>query len=109
MDGVGGYQGWRWIFILEGLLTVVVAASAYFFLEDFPETASFLTPMEREFVIHRLKYQGSSSSGRRVVQTEEFKWKYIKEVFTDWQVYASLFGMSLVSIVFYPRVFFSQC
>ncbi|EGD87719.1 hypothetical protein H112_04185 [Trichophyton rubrum D6] len=91
MDGVGGYQGWRWIFILEGLLTVVVAASAYFFLEDFPETASFLTPMEREFVIHRLKYQGSSSSGRRVVQTEEFKWKYIKEVFTDWQVYASLF------------------
>ncbi|EFE43420.1 hypothetical protein TRV_01805 [Trichophyton verrucosum HKI 0517] len=91
MDGVGGYQGWRWIFILEGLLTVVVAAGAYFFLEDFPETASFLTPREREFVIHRLKYQGSSLSGRRVVQTEEFKWKYIKEVFTDWQVYASLF------------------
>lgn len=98
MDGVGGYQGWRWIFILEGLLTVVVAVGAYFFLEDFPETASFLTPREREFVIHRLKYQGSSSSGRRVAQTEEFKWKYIKEVFTDWQVYASLFGMPLVSI-----------
>ncbi|KAK2882462.1 hypothetical protein FQN49_000323 [Arthroderma sp. PD_2] len=91
MDGVGGYQGWRWIFILEGLLTVVVAVGAFFFIEDFPETASFLSPREREFVIHRLKFQGSGLSGKKIPQTEEFKWKYIKEVFTDWQIYASLF------------------
>ncbi|KAM5440034.1 hypothetical protein McanMca71_004966 [Microsporum canis] len=91
MDGVGGYQGWRWIFILEGLLTVCVAVGAYFFIEDFPETASFLTSREREFIIHRLKFQGSGTSGKKIPQTEDFKWKYIKEVFTDWQVYASLF------------------
>jgi hypothetical protein len=30
MNGVGGYAGWRWIFILEGLLTVVVAVVAFF-------------------------------------------------------------------------------
>src|ERR1700753_714441 len=59
MNGVGGYAGWRWIFILEGLLTVVVAIAALFLLYDFPETASFLTPEERAWAAHRLKYQGS--------------------------------------------------
>ena len=32
MKGVGGLNGWRWIFILEGILTVVVSAAAYFFI-----------------------------------------------------------------------------
>jgi hypothetical protein len=30
MDGVGGKPGWAWIFILEGLATIVVALLSYF-------------------------------------------------------------------------------
>ena len=30
VDGIRGYHGWRWIFILEGLLTVVVACIFFF-------------------------------------------------------------------------------
>lgn len=93
MHGVGGLEGWRWIFILEGILTVVVALVAYFTIYDFPETASFLTQREREFVIHRLKYQGSSSGAKKVAQHEGFDWKYVRDAFTDWQVYLSLFSM----------------
>ena len=33
VDGVAGYHGWRWIFILEGLLTVIVSVV---FLFTFP-------------------------------------------------------------------------
>ncbi|KAK2731984.1 hypothetical protein FQN57_003045 [Myotisia sp. PD_48] len=91
MDGVGGYEGWRWIFILEGLLTVIVAIFAFFLIHDFPETASFLTEKERAFVVHRLKYQGSSSSAKKVAQSEEFRWQYVKDAFTDWQIYLALF------------------
>ncbi|KAH6607284.1 MFS permease [Trichoderma cornu-damae] len=58
MDGVGGLAGWRWIFILEGIATVLVAVVALFLLYDFPQTANFLTEEERAFVVHRLKYQG---------------------------------------------------
>lgn len=43
MDGVANFGGWRWIFILEGLVPVAVAIPLYFFLPDKPETARFLT------------------------------------------------------------------
>ncbi|KAL2221521.1 putative MFS nicotinic acid transporter Tna1 [Thermoascus aurantiacus ATCC 26904] len=86
MDGVGGYSGWRWIFILEGLATVVVAVGAYFVLYDFPDTASFLTEEERAWVVHRLRYQESDGQ-RKVAENDEFKWKYVKDAFTDWQIY----------------------
>lgn len=90
MDGVGGYEGWRWIFILEGLLTVLVAIVAFFTIYDFPETAKFLTKEERAWVVHRLKYQGSQESGKLVAEEEGFKWRYVRDAFTDWQIYAAL-------------------
>lgn len=107
MDGVGGLEGWRWIFILEGLLTVIVAIMAFFTLYDFPETAGFLTEEERAFVVYRLKYQGSAQgdTGDRVAQDDSFQWKYVKAAFLDWQIWtniwvywgivAPLYGISL--------------
>jgi MFS family permease len=77
MDGVGGKPGWAWIFILEGLLTVVVAIFAFFALYDFPDTASFLTLEERAWVVHRLKYQGSKASGKKIAESDHFEWKYV--------------------------------
>ncbi|KAL8636530.1 MAG: hypothetical protein Q9228_006084, partial [Teloschistes exilis] len=87
MDGVGGYEGWRWIFILEGILTVLVACCAFFTIYDFPETAKFLTEPERAWVIHRLRYQGSKESGQMVAESDNFKWRYVRDAFTDWQIY----------------------
>lgn len=77
MDGVGGYAGWRWIFILEGLVTVLAAVGAFFALYDFPDTASFLTVEEKAWVVHRLKYQGSKKSGRAIAESDHFEWKYV--------------------------------
>lgn len=96
MHMVGGLEGWRWIFILEGIVTVLVAFAAFFLLYDFPETASFLTEEERAFVIHRLKYQGDTSAakgdrGVRVAEAEAFEWRFVWQAFTDWQIYANIF------------------
>jgi len=96
MDGVGGLEGWRWIFILEGIATVIVAVLAFFVLHDFPETATFLTEEERAFVVFRLKYQGhvgSKEDGQQqhIAQAEEFKWEYVWQAFTDWQIWLNLF------------------
>lgn len=96
MHGVGGLEGWRWIFILEGIATVLVAIFAYFALYDFPETASFLTEEERAFVIYRLKYQGqvakgtSSTTSVMVPEAQEFQWRYVWQAFGDWQIYVNI-------------------
>jgi len=103
MDGVAGLEGWRWIFILEGIATVLVAFSSYYLLHDFPETASFLTEEERAFVVFRLKYQGQAASREisgksagsveqpMVAEADEFRWKYVRQAFTDWQIWVNIF------------------
>jgi len=93
MDGVGNLAGWRWIFILEGILTVIVAVIAYFTLYDFPETATFLTEEERAFVVYRLKYQNykeEADGGVRVAQDDSFQWKFVKAAFLDWQIWTNI-------------------
>lgn len=95
MDGVGNLAGWRWIFILEGILTVLVGAVAPFTMYDFPETASFLTDEEREYVIHALRTQTSGEARQEVVEEEaKFRTKYVFDAMTDWQIYIGLFSMS---------------
>ncbi|KAL2129004.1 hypothetical protein VTI74DRAFT_8373 [Chaetomium olivicolor] len=93
MDGIGGLHGWQWIFILEGIATIIVACIAFFALFDFPETASFLTEEERAFIVYRLKYQGqSANSGHaQVAQAEEFKWSYVIDALVDWQIWVNIF------------------
>ncbi|KAG6890257.1 hypothetical protein C0992_002523 [Termitomyces sp. T32_za158] len=55
MDGVLGFTAWRWLFFVEGALTVFVAIIAMFVLPDFPEDpCSWLTPAERALAIHRM-------------------------------------------------------
>jgi MFS family permease len=99
MNGVAGVAGWRWIFILEGIATVVVAVGSFFLLHDFPETASFLTEEERAFVVHRLKYQGQvGGRGEGVAEADEFRWRYVRDAFLDWQVWVNIWvywGLSL--------------
>ena len=48
MEGIGGKPAWAWIFILEGLFTVLCAVASFFILSDFPDTAKFLTDTERK-------------------------------------------------------------
>ncbi|KAK9802306.1 putative Major facilitator superfamily domain-containing protein [Seiridium cardinale] len=91
----GNLEGWRWIFILEGIATVIIAAVAFLVLHDFPETATFLTEEERAFVVFRLKYgqdKKATEEGRAsVAEAEDFQWKYVWQAFRDWQIWTNIF------------------
>ena len=51
----GGYDGWPWIFIAEGICTILFGAVAVLFLPDTPASSSFLTDAEREAALRRLR------------------------------------------------------
>ncbi|BEI81739.1 hypothetical protein CcaverHIS002_0208990 [Cutaneotrichosporon cavernicola] len=54
MHGIAGLSGWRWIFIIEGILTVVIAIIGFVLIVDFPDRSTFLTPEEKEMIITRI-------------------------------------------------------
>ncbi|EJF66980.1 MFS general substrate transporter [Dichomitus squalens LYAD-421 SS1] len=85
MDGVGGKPGWAWIFILEGLFTVLCAIASFFILSDFPDTAKFLTETERVWVIRRLQADMKFSAGG-----ESFKMKYVWQALSDWTTWLAM-------------------
>lgn len=63
MDGIGGYEGWRWILIIEGIITVVISFLAFFIIQGSPSSSTFLSEREREIITHRLRNDELGISG----------------------------------------------
>ena len=81
MGGIGGYSGWRWIFIIEGLTTFIVAVVSRFFIVDWPETAKFLNAEERSLLIRRLSEDVAD------VRMNRLDDKARRRAFGDWKIY----------------------
>ncbi|KAI9460333.1 MFS general substrate transporter [Boletus coccyginus] len=100
MEGMGGLRGWRWIFCLEGIATVLVALAASFFMHDFPETASFLTEAERRYIVELMK---ADSQGLAT----HYNSRFILQALKDYKIYIQ-FGISIgFSVPAYAIAFFS--
>ncbi|KAF8709595.1 MFS general substrate transporter, partial [Rhizoctonia solani] len=54
MQGKLGHAAWRWLFYIEGALTMAVAVLAIFVLPDFPNTTRWLSPEERRLAEVRM-------------------------------------------------------
>lgn len=82
MDSVGGKPAWAWIFIIEGLVTVVAGAVSFWIIQDFPDNARFLTEAERTVVVRRLQSDAQFSAAG-----EKLKVRYIWRSLLDWQTW----------------------
>ncbi|KAH0834606.1 putative MFS transporter [Fonsecaea pedrosoi] len=73
VNGSAGLEGFRWLFIIEGIITLV-SASFLFFLPDYPARAKFLNESDKRFAEDRLKERGggylrSHASRKEVLET----------------------------------------
>ncbi|GJJ75758.1 MFS transporter, ACS family, allantoate permease [Entomortierella parvispora] len=100
MEGVRGLHGWQWIFILEGLPTVLLTIVVFFYLPDFPATAPFLNQEEKELADRRLVIDAGPAT-----QTE-FSWKQFRSVFVDWKVYMHMITYILSATPLYSLSLF---
>ncbi|KXT10752.1 hypothetical protein AC579_6847 [Pseudocercospora musae] len=87
MDGLGGKAGWAWIFIIEGLATMIIGAFCWRMCHDWdlssqPETARFLTPEEKLRLRHRLIKDNLSNTA------DEYDSRHIKAALKDWKCWA---------------------
>lgn len=87
MDGIGGYEGWRWIFIIEGIVTVVLGLATFFLLIDTPErSGKWLDPEE----VRYLKLQTFIKQGGRFKEESEENKHMLREIWatlTNWRLW----------------------
>lgn len=86
MDGVAGLEGWRWIFLLEGLATVFIGICAFFFLVDSPALSKrWLTPDEMKFM--RIQTTIREGGNKAQEAAKKFQWVHLRSVVTDYKIY----------------------
>ncbi|KAK6516709.1 hypothetical protein TWF506_006601 [Arthrobotrys conoides] len=106
MNGVGGLAGWRWIFIIEGLLTCVIAVLGYVFIPPFPDdpnahkTWGFLNRSEVNYVIRKVE------ADRGDTQLEPFTLGRFFQGGKDWKCYAFGMMICMCTIPAYALAFF---
>jgi hypothetical protein len=84
----------------EGLLTVVIALFAYFFIHNYPSTAPFLTEPERAYIHARLKGDSDATND------EEFAWPNVSSALRDYKCWLYGFGFHTMSLPLYTLSLF---
>jgi D-galactonate transporter len=54
LDGVAGFHGWQWLFIVEAVPSLVLAVVTWFYLTDRPANATWLDAEQRSWLTARL-------------------------------------------------------
>jgi sugar phosphate permease len=87
MDGARGIAGWRWIFLIEGAITVAVALTMPFLIIDTPEKANWLTDNEKRFIDLRLRLSGVRA---HTEEGDKFSCKLLLRTMLDWKVWLGI-------------------
>lgn len=70
MHGIGGLQGYQWMFIVEGALAIIVGLICPFFLTDRPVHAAWLSNEERDALAQQIEFEDAQKQ-----EAEPLSWK----------------------------------
>ncbi|KAJ5715843.1 MFS transporter [Penicillium malachiteum] len=69
LNGVHGIQGWRYLFIVEGVATVGIGLISCFFMPEYPHNARLLKPIERDLAVWRIEQESGVGEAHEEVST----------------------------------------
>lgn len=98
---VRGVSGWRWLFYLEGIPSVVAGAAVCFVLPDYPETARWLSADEKAVAGQRLRVEGSKGHHKSLT------WRDAAATLMDGRLYAHYLVYLAISCPFSSLSLFS--
>ncbi|RFU34101.1 hypothetical protein B7463_g2257, partial [Scytalidium lignicola] len=90
LDGRHGLAGWRWLYVVCGVMTVPVGLATIILLPDTPHTsrAWYLTKEELAFGLERVQKAGKAPP-------VPITWSKVRRIFTRWRWYALVLGYIL--------------
>lgn len=82
LDGVNGFKGWQWLFIINTVISLPIAFSGFLFLPDVPEItrASYFSPDEILLAQTRMQDEGRANRA-------PYTMKKVKKVLSSWHIY----------------------
>lgn len=97
LNGVAGLAGWRWMYIVQGLITCVLGLVTYWWMVDFPENAQrsffFLSDQEERVATRRIQ------DDRADVIPEPFSWGTLLANFKDPKIYGFAVMFFLLNLI----------
>ncbi|KAK1243018.1 hypothetical protein MKX08_005830 [Trichoderma sp. CBMAI-0020] len=84
-----GWSGWRWIFVIEGLITIALTLVCWPFINNWPATAKWLKPYEKAVLEERIRVDGI------IGRMDTLDRKAVIRCITDWKVYLSVYSCTL--------------
>ncbi len=83
MDGKHGLSGWRWLFIIDGIITLPIAVYGFLLFPDTPETtaACYLLQEERELAVARVAAE--KQDVKHTPLREVLTWRFAREVLSS--------------------------
>lgn len=87
LDGRNGLAGWRWLYIICGLMTVPVGIATFFFFPDTPYKKKpwFLTEEEHAIALRRVQSVG-------IAPPAKITWGTFTRILSRWRIYAFVLG-----------------
>ena len=62
MDGIGGMEGWKWLFLIEAIPAIIMGLVVLFVLPNGPADARWLAPREKKWLLAKLEGEARSAS-----------------------------------------------
>jgi MFS family permease len=66
MHGIGGLEGWQWLFLATGLLALLLIFPVLFWFPQGPESARFLSEAEKSWLMKRLASEQAENTDKAV-------------------------------------------
>ncbi|KAJ4353978.1 uncharacterized protein N0V89_005710 [Didymosphaeria variabile] len=73
-----GFDGWPFIFFVEGAITIIFGVAVLFFLPHTPSDIKFFTPEEKEACIARMRLDAHGAAAASTVEEERFDWFWVR-------------------------------
>ncbi|KAG6887532.1 hypothetical protein C0995_014570 [Termitomyces sp. Mi166 len=96
----GGLHGWQWIFVIEGIITIVIGLITYIFFPEFPDNNRFLSSEQTKLVLARVQ------EDRGDAIPDQMTGEKLLRHLSDWTIWAYAFMLLCATVPAYAIGFF---